>query len=90
MVNINKLKGKVVERGLSIRKLAEQMNVSPSKLYRKIDKNGETFTVKEVEHISKVLNLEYREINDIFFAGYVACNEKTRGEQNERTNSYQL
>lgn len=72
MVNINKLKGKIVECGINIETLADTIGMDKSTLYRKINSNGENFTIKEADLISKALNLTYTEVNSIFFSQYVA------------------
>ncbi|MFA9376202.1 MAG: helix-turn-helix domain-containing protein [Lachnotalea sp.] len=72
MVNVNKLKGKIVENGLSISDLAEKMGVDKTTLYRKISGNGESFSIKDVNLIAQVLKLNIYEINNIFFSQYVA------------------
>jgi len=72
MVNINKLKGKVIENGLTIEKLADKINIDRSTLYRKINHNGETFTIKEANLIAKTLKLTADDVNAIFFNQIVA------------------
>lgn len=72
MVNINKLKGKIVERGMNVETLANIVGMDRATLYRKINANGESFTIKEADSISKALNLTYEEVNSIFFSQYVA------------------
>jgi len=72
MVNINKLRGKIVEKELTIERLAERIGVDRSTLYRRIDNNGDGFTIKEVDLICRVLELTGREANEIFFSQYVA------------------
>lgn len=72
MVNINKLKGKIVENGLSIEKLADNIGIDRSTLYRKINNNGETFTIKEADLIVNTLNLTAEEAKAIFFSQIVA------------------
>ncbi|RDU22181.1 helix-turn-helix domain-containing protein [Anaerosacchariphilus polymeriproducens] len=72
MVNINKLKGKIVEQGLTVERLANIINIDKSTLYRKISNSGETFTIKEADLICKALKLTFSEVNDIFFSQYVA------------------
>ena len=37
MVNINMLKGKIVERGMNVTKLASEIGIDRSSLYRKIN-----------------------------------------------------
>lgn len=73
MVKVNKLKAKVVERGLTVGEVAEQLGINRSTLYRKMrDQTGKSFTVKEVQHLSTILQLTTTEIQDIFYGGDVA------------------
>lgn len=72
MVNVNKLKGKVVENGMNITELADKVNIDKATMYRKLNVNGESFTIKEADLIAKVLKLTLEEINSIFFSQYVA------------------
>ena len=67
MININKLRGKIAEKGLNISKLAELIGVDKSSMYRKIKLGGETLTIKEVELIVKALDLSTDEFEQIFF-----------------------
>jgi hypothetical protein len=68
MVNINKLKGKIVECGLTVEKLADEIQIDRSTLYRKINNKGETFTIKEANQIAITLKLTATEVNAIFLA----------------------
>lgn len=71
LINANKLKGKIVERGMTVNDLAGFIGVSPSTLYRKL--NGDiVFTVREASQIGRGLDLSIDELNSIFFADYVA------------------
>ena len=72
MVNVNKLKGKIVERGMSIIELASKIGIDKATFYRKLNTNGETFLIKEADAIAKELNLTYEEVQSIFFSQYVA------------------
>lgn len=72
VVNTNKLKGKIVECGLNISELAELIGIDKATLYRKINANGQTITIKEADMISKELKLSKDEVNDIFFSQFVA------------------
>ena len=67
MVNVNKLKGKIVENGLTIDKLADLINIDRSTIYRKLSNKGETFTIKEAAMIAHVLHLSADYFNAIFF-----------------------
>lgn len=73
MVNVNKLKGKIVEKGINISKLAKMIDVDASTLYRKFNKNGgATLTIREADLIVKSLNLTIDEANTIFFSQFIA------------------
>lgn len=72
MVNINKLKGKIVENDLTIEKLADVIEIDRSTLYRKLSNKGETITIKEANLIANALHLTADEVNAIFFAQIVA------------------
>ena len=68
MVNINKLKGKIIENGLTVEKIAELIGINKSTLYRKLNNNGNDITIKEAEKIYKTLKLSNEEAISIFFA----------------------
>lgn len=72
MANMNKLRGKVIENGMSIEQLAEQIGIDRATLYRKIAADGRTFTVKEADDIKRVLNLSVEDAFAIFFNHDVA------------------
>lgn len=71
-MNVNKLKGKIVENEMNITTLAKRMGIDRATLYRKINRDGETFTIKEVNLIVKILNLTTEEAMEIFFKDFVA------------------
>lgn len=71
-MNVNKLKGKIVENGLNVSQLASSIGIDRTTLYRKLTSNGDTLTISEAEKISKVLNLSMEEVNAIFFTDFVA------------------
>lgn len=71
MVNVNKLKGKIVECGKSVVTLSEAINVDKATLYRKLSNSG-SFTIQEADAITRELNLSVDDAVAIFFAQYVA------------------
>ena len=71
MVNVNKLKGKIVEKGLSVEKVAEIMGIDRSTLYRKLS-NSADISIKDADRIVKALNLTSMEGSSIFFSQFVA------------------
>lgn len=72
MVNVNKLKGKIVENEINIAMLANKIGVDKSTLYRKLNVDGESFTIKEADLIAKELSLTSIEATAIFFSQFVA------------------
>ena len=72
MVNINKLKGKIVECGMNVEILAEKIGMNKSTLYRKLGSTDDVFTIREADLIAKELKLTYSETNAIFFSQIVA------------------
>lgn len=71
-MNVNKFRGKIVERGLNVESLAIKMGIDKATVYRKINNNGDTFTVKETRQIVSILELTTEEIMSIFFNNTVA------------------
>lgn len=66
-MNVNKLKGKIVEKGLSVELLAASIGVDRSSLYRKLN-NGDKITIGEAVKIKDALGLSSEEASDIFLA----------------------
>lgn len=72
MVNIDKLRGKIVEKRTDVETVAAHIGMNKSTLYRRINGGGGSFTVEEAGKISDVLGLTANEFNEIFFAQFVA------------------
>ncbi|NLY09400.1 MAG: helix-turn-helix domain-containing protein [Tissierellia bacterium] len=68
MVDIKILKDKISKAGLTITEVAERVGVDKSTFYRKLNTNGEAFSIKQANAISVVLDLTGEEVNKIFFA----------------------
>lgn len=66
MVDVNKLKGKIAEKRLNIPELSGRMGIDKATLYRKINNNGEQFSIKEADSIVKELGLTKEEAMAIF------------------------
>jgi len=75
VVNINKLKGKIVENGLTIGELAKEIGLDKSTLYRRLNNDGETFTIREANLICSVLGLTSKEVTEIFFGNHIATSQ---------------
>ena len=65
-MNIARLKGKIIERGINVEKLAERIEIDRSSLYRKLN-NFERITIGEANKIKAALDLSEEEATDIFF-----------------------
>ena len=71
VVNTNKLKGKIVEKGLNVTEVARAIEIDPSTLYRKLA-NADTISIGEADAIRRVLALSPDEAAAIFFNSDVA------------------
>ena len=65
-MNAAKLKGKIVERGTNVEKLAEYLGIDRATLYRKLG-NFEKFTIGEANRVKTALDLTDEEATAIFF-----------------------
>lgn len=66
-MNINKLRGKIVENGMTVPELAAKIGADRSSLYRKLN-NLEKVTIGEAIRIKEALNLSDSDAIDIFLA----------------------
>lgn len=67
MVRVEKLKNAIRKRNTTLEKLADAIGIDSSTLYRKMRRNGETFTIGEAERIKQHLKLTKKDAVDIFF-----------------------
>ena len=65
-MNVQKLKGRMVEKGMNVKTLAEKIGVDRSSLYRKLG-NGEKISIGEAQKIKEVLELSREDASAIFF-----------------------
>lgn len=72
MVNVNKLKAKMIELGMNVEDLSLKIGMDKATFYRRLTARGETFSIKEADLISRELMLTKDEVNAIFFSQYVA------------------
>lgn len=70
MVNTNKLRGRIVERGLTFRLVANELGMSPATLGRKI-KNKTPMTLEEVEMLREFLEISPCRIMEYFFVEHL-------------------
>lgn len=64
-MDLNKLKGKIVEKGWNVEKLAEYIGVDRSSMYRKLN-NFEKITIGEAKKITSALELSNEDASSIF------------------------
>jgi transcriptional regulator with XRE-family HTH domain len=67
MINTNKLKGRIVEKGMTQKDLAHMLSLSVSTVSKKL--NGESqMTLSEAEEIAKLLEIDNSQFGIYFFA----------------------
>lgn len=71
-MNCLKLKGIIVEKGLTQEGVAKMIGMNKSTFYRKIKSNGANFTVGDVRALITAVQLTAAEVRDIFFPDFVA------------------
>lgn len=67
MVDVNRLKGKLVEKGVNVETLAKLIGSERSTLYRKLN-NAEKITVGEAKKMQVALEIPIEEAAAIFFS----------------------
>ena len=72
LIDTNKLKAKIIENGMTVESLANEMGIDRSTLYRKLKNDGDTMLVKDANKIVEVLHLSANEAMNIFSARSVA------------------
>lgn len=71
VINYNKLKGKIIEKGLTVEQCADALEIHRATLYRKL--NGRCpVSIQDADAIVRVLNLSKEEACSIFFSQFVA------------------
>ena len=71
MVNTNKIKGKIVELGMTNKNLASALNLALPTISQKLN-NVRPMYLHEAEIIGKLLNIKPEDFTIYFFADYVA------------------
>lgn len=65
-MNGNKLKAKIIERGLNVESFASLIGMDRSSLYRKLN-NSQKITIEEATRIKETLEMTNEEASAIFF-----------------------
>lgn len=66
-MKLQKLKGKIIERGINVEALAERIGITRAALYRKLN-NFEKITIGEAKKIKSELSLSDEEAIEIFLS----------------------
>lgn len=66
-MNINKLKGKIVEKDMSVEALAAHIGINRASLYRKLN-NYEKITIGEAVKMKEALEMNDAEAYEIFLS----------------------
>ncbi|MBR1740001.1 MAG: XRE family transcriptional regulator [Ruminococcus sp.] len=66
MLDVNKLKGKIIEKGKNVEAVALDIGIDSSTFYRKMKNNS--FEIEEADKIVKVLELSRDDAMSIFFS----------------------
>lgn len=72
LADVNKLRGKMVEKGISVVELSGKIGIDKTTFYRKINEDGENFTIREAKMIIRELELNKEESIAIFFGQTVS------------------
>ena len=67
MVNTERLKTAMRDRHVTVEQASEHIGVNPATFYRRINRNGEKFTVEEVGKLANLLGMDANAMQDIFF-----------------------
>ena len=67
VVDTQKLKGKIIEKGTTQEAVADRMGIDRTTFYRKMKKGGAGFTVGEIHKMVEVVPLTKEEAVSIFF-----------------------
>ena len=67
MINTNKVKGRIVELGMTQQEIAEHLGLAQPTLSQKLN-NLRAMDLEEAEKLSKILNIPNEEFGSYFFA----------------------
>ena len=66
-MNVNKLRGKIVENGMSVEGLARAIGIDRASMYRKLN-NAEKITIGEAVKIKNALSMDGQTAYEIFLS----------------------
>lgn len=67
MTNVEKLRNKIKESGMTMKAVSEKSGILRETLYNRLNINAD-FKASEIDSLTKVLQLSENERNEIFFA----------------------
>ena len=67
-VNVNKLRGKIAESGLSNEMVAKKIGIDGSTFFRKMKSDALTFSIGQMHSLVSVLKMTPDEATDIFLS----------------------
>ena len=67
-MDVSLLRAKMHERKMSISALSESIGIDDSTFYRKVNENGEKFTVAQARAMASLLELTPEDTTAIFFS----------------------
>lgn len=71
-MNVEKMKQFMKDHNLTPKDMAKAVNINESTWFRKVNRDGDTFTVKEMNMIISAFGMEKTEAADIFFGEKLA------------------
>lgn len=66
MIKLNRIRGRMAEKGMRVCDLAKHLSLNPASLYRRFN-DPDSFTISEVVKIKEVLGFSDADAADIFF-----------------------
>lgn len=70
MLDVQKLKGKIIEKGKNVEAVSAELGINPATFYRKLKNNS--FEIREADRLIDILALSVEEASSIFFSESVA------------------
>lgn len=65
-INTDLLKKRMEQRGITAKRVAQELHIDESTYYRKMACNGMTFSVGQVQILTKLLELSKEDASNIF------------------------
>ncbi len=69
-IDVNKLKGKIIENRMTLAEFAEKIGLDVSTLHRKFNAEGQSFSIGQMHGAVEALHLSETDAKDIFLPMY--------------------